>query len=112
MFEKKERTHDMQVLDKEHVKHVAKLARLKIDEKEVEKYETALNQMLSEIDKIEKVELITDRELIAPTDNHDLYFQDEVKEELSKGEVLKACGVKDLEREYIEVPKVIADEEN
>ncbi|MBS7021315.1 MAG: Asp-tRNA(Asn)/Glu-tRNA(Gln) amidotransferase subunit GatC [Firmicutes bacterium] len=102
----------MQVLDKEHVRHVAKLARLKIDEQEVEKYENALNQMLSEVDKIEKVEVTTDKGLIAPTDNHDLYFNDEVKNELEKKEVLKACGVKDLEREYIEVPKVIADEDN
>ena len=102
----------MQVLDKEHVRHVAKLARLKIDEQEVEKYENALNQMLSEVDKIENVEVTTDKGLIAPTDNHDLYFNDEVKNELEKKEVLKACGVKDLEREYIEVPKVIADEDN
>lgn len=102
----------MKALDKEHVIHVAKLARLKIDSNEVEKYETALNQMLEEIDKIEKVTLTTTEEMIAPTENHDLYFEDEAKNELSRSEVLRACGVSDDTREYIEVPKVIADEED
>ena len=101
----------MKSLDKEHVKHFAKLARLRLDENEVSKYEIALNQILEEIEKIENVELTTNVELIAPTENHDLYFHDTVKNELKRNIVLKACGV-DETHEYIEVPKVIADEEN
>ena len=101
----------MKTLYKDQVKHVAKLARLRLDEKEVDKYEVALNQILDEIEKIENVELTTNQELIAPTTNHDLFFQDTVKDELERKTVLKACGVDDT-HEYIEVPKVIADEEN
>ena len=101
----------MKTLYKDQVKHVAKLARLRLDEKEVDKYEVALNQILDEIEKIENVELTTNQELIALTTNHDLFFQDTVKDELERKTVLKACGVDDT-HEYIEVPKVIADEEN
>ena len=42
----------MKTLYKDQVKHVAKLARLRLDEKEVDKYEVALNQILDEIEKI------------------------------------------------------------
>ena len=43
-------------LTKEEVLHVAHLARIKVDEEEIEKYQVELKQLLNDVDKIKEVE--------------------------------------------------------
>lgn len=95
----------MKALDKEQVLHVAKLARLKITDEEVSRYGVQLAEILTEIDKIQKVELKTKTLLIAPTTNHDQYHDDQVGIMLKREDVLKNAP-RTLEN-YIVVPKVI-----
>ena len=96
----------MNTLDKHAVIHVADLARLKIDDNDIGKYQLQLNAILTEIDKINKVNIDTSGSiLIAPTTNINCYNEDIVGKMLKKEEVLKNASNKN--NDYIVVPKVI-----
>lgn len=97
----------MEKLSKELVTHVANLARLEVDEKEFELYQTQLADILTEIDKIINVEVNTEQILIAPTTNVNCYSNDVEKEMLSKGDIMK--NVKNTNGDYIIVPRVLND---
>lgn len=98
----------MEKLNREQVEHVANLARLAIDEEEVEKYGIQLASILTEIDKINKVDIDeSDEILIAPTENKNNYHEDEVGEMLSKEEIFK--NAKHVVDGYVVVPKVLND---
>ena len=97
----------MEKLSKEEILHVAKLAHLNITEDEIEKYSIQLRDILSEIDKINEVQIEENDILIAPTNNRNVYFMDEPKEMLSKEEVLKNANNKN--EDFIIVPRVIND---
>ena len=97
----------MDKLTKEEVLHVAHLARLKPNEEEIEKYRVELKQILDEIDKIKDVEVSTDEILISPSINKCILREDEVKEGLSKEEVLKNAPSK--YDSFIEVRGVLND---
>jgi aspartyl-tRNA(Asn)/glutamyl-tRNA(Gln) amidotransferase subunit C len=45
------------MLSKEEVKHIAKLARLGLDEKEIEKYQKELSSILDYVEKLKKVKV-------------------------------------------------------
>ena len=53
-------------LSKEEVLHVADLARIKLTDKEVEKYQVELKKLLDDVEKINEVEGYDDDILIAP----------------------------------------------
>lgn len=79
----------MEKLTKEEVLHVARLARLKPNEEEIEKYRVELKQILDEIAKIKDVEVPGEDFLISPTTNKCVLREDNPKEGLPKEEVLK-----------------------
>jgi aspartyl-tRNA(Asn)/glutamyl-tRNA(Gln) amidotransferase subunit C len=96
----------MEKLDKKTVLHVANLAKLSIDDKEIEKYSVQLTSILTEIDKINKVDIDCNKDiLIAPTTNTNCFSEDIVKDMLNKDEVFKNANK--ANEEYIIVPKVI-----
>lgn len=98
----------MEKLTKEEVEHVANLARLNIQGTDIEKYSVQLTDILTEIDKILKVEINKDEEiLISTTDASNKLNKDEVGEMLSKEEIFK--NVKNKSGDYIIVPKVLND---
>jgi len=97
----------MDKLTKEEVLHVAYLARLKPNEEEIEKYRVELKQILDEIDKIKDVEVTTDEILISPSINKCSLREDEIKEGLTKEEVLKNAPSK--YDSFIEVRGVLND---
>ena len=53
-------------LTKEEVLHVAHLARIKVDDDEIEKYQVELKQLLDDVDKIKEVEGYDEERMIAP----------------------------------------------
>lgn len=67
----------MDELTKEEVLHVAHLARIEVDDNEIEKYAHQLKQIMNEIDKINEVEINTSDILISPSLNHNVYRDDE-----------------------------------
>lgn len=92
-------------ITKEDVEHVCLLARLKLDEKEKDKFTHQLNNILNYAAKIN--ELNTDN--IPPT-SHPLALtnvmrEDKVKESLPIKDVL--ANAPEAEKEYFRVPRVI-----
>lgn len=99
----------MEKLERDAVKHVARLARLYVREEEIEKYGVQLAQILTEIDKINKVTVKEETEmLIAPTNNKNEYHEDIVGEMLTKEEIFK--NAKHVSDGYIIVPRVIGND--
>lgn len=95
-------------LTKEQVLHVAELARIKIDEEEIEKYQVELKKLLDEVEKINKVKGYDDEILIAPWRQKTELRKDEPGEMLDPKEVLK--NVPQHSGNYIAVPIVIKEE--
>ncbi len=96
-------------LTKEEVLHVAHLARIKVDEEEVEKYQVELKQLLDDVDKIKEVEGYDDERMIAPWAKDTITREDKPGEMLNPKEVLK--NAPKHSGNYIEVPIVISESE-
>lgn len=95
-------------LTKEEVLHVAHLARIKVDEDEIEKYQVELQKLLNDVDKIKEVEGYDEERMIAPWSKDTTSREDEAKEMLNPKEVLK--NAPKHSGNYIEVPIVISEE--
>lgn len=96
------------MLNENQVKHVADLARLQINDDEIELYGKQLHDILTEIDKIINVDVLNESEiLISPTTNKNCYKQDKIGHMNTKEEIFK--NVKNVSGDYIVVPKVIND---
>ena len=96
-------------LTKEEVLHVANLARIKLTDEEVEKYQVQLKKLLDDVEKINEVEGYDDDIMIANWSENTTLRKDE------KGEMLNPKEVVDNaprhSGNYIEVPVVISDGE-
>ena len=93
---------------KEEVLHVAKLARIKVDEIEIEKYQVELKQLLDDVDQIKNVENYDTEKMIAPWQK-DTILRDDIEDEmLDPKEVIK--NAPKHSGNYIEVPIVISEE--
>ena len=97
----------MDKLTREEVLHVSKLARIKVSEDEIEKYQVELKQILNEVEKINDVKGYDDEILIAPWSDECTLREDKEKEMLDAKEVLK--NVPRNSGNYIEVPVVIGE---
>ena len=95
-------------LTKEEVLHVAHLARIKVDEDEIEKYQVELQKLLNDVDKIKEVEGYDEERMIAPWSKDTTPREDEAIEMLNPKEVLK--NAPKHSGNYIEVPIVISEE--
>ncbi len=95
-------------LTKEEVLHVAHLARIKVDEQEIEKYQVELKQLLNDVDKIKEVEGYDEERMIAPWTENTTPREDISGEMLNPKEVLK--NAPRHSGNYIEVPIVISEE--
>ena len=87
------------------VLHVANLAKLKIEKKEIELYKNQLQDILTEIAKINEVIFAEDEILITPNKNINIYNEDVPNRLLTKEEVLINANNKN--DDYIIVPEVI-----
>lgn len=92
-------------LTKEEVLHVANLAKIKISDKDLEKYQIELAQLLNEVEKIHNVKGYDDDFLITPTEEKCILRKDVEEVMLTSAEVLK--NVPRHNGNYIEVPVVI-----
>lgn len=79
----------MDRLTNEEVLHVARLARLELDNDEIEKYAYQLKQIFNEIDKINDIELESDEIMIAPWDNDCVLRGDKAESGLEIADVLR-----------------------
>ena len=94
------------MLSKKEVDHVAELAKLYVNDSEYPNYEKQLYDILSEIKKIEDVDVEEETSImISPSINTNEYSNDNIGPMLSKDEVLK--NVKHTNGDFIVVPTVI-----
>ena len=94
-----------EMLSREEVEHVAQLAKIKISEIDLEKYQLELKKLLNDVKKIHNVKGYDDDFLITPT-NEVCVLRDDVETKMLKPEeVLK--NVPRHNGNYIEVPVVI-----
>ena len=66
----------MNELTKEEVLHVADLAKIEVDEKDIIKYKVELKQIMNQIDLINKVNIDEEEILISPSNNKNIYRED------------------------------------
>jgi aspartyl-tRNA(Asn)/glutamyl-tRNA(Gln) amidotransferase subunit C len=97
----------MESLSREKVLHVADLGRIAISEDEIEKFGYGLKQILDEIEKINNLDIKTEDILISPTENTNVYRDDEVKDMLTINDSLK--NAPKTKGNFIEVVRVIND---
>ena len=95
-------------LTKEEVLHVANLARIEIDDKEIEMYQVKLKKLLDQIELVTKIDDNDSDYLIAPWNNNSEFRKDVVGNMLNPKEVLQNAPRKS--GNYIEVPVVISNE--
>lgn len=93
------------MISEEKVKHIADLAKLNVSDEEMSKYQKQLTDILTEIDKILKVEITNEEIMISPSDNRNVYSNDVIESHISREDALK--NAKRVKGDYIIVPKVI-----
>ena len=93
------------MIDEEKVRHIADLAKLNIEDDEMSKYQKQLTDILTEIDKILKVDIKNEEIMISPSDNRNVYSLDVIENHISKNDAFK--NAKRVKGDYIVVPKVI-----
>ena len=94
-------------LTREQLLHVANLARIKLTEQEIEKYQVELKKLLSDVEKINNVEGYDDDILIACWDSNTELRKDEEGTILDPKQVIE--NAPRHAGNYIEVPVVISD---
>ncbi len=97
----------MENLDREKVLHVASLAKLRIEEDEVEKYVKELKDLMDEVNRIQEVEIEDEEILISPSENRNVYKDDTVGSMLTREEILKNANKK--YGSYIAVTRALND---
>ena len=96
-------------LTREEVLHVANLARIKLSEEEIEKYQVELRKLLNDVEKINEVEGYDDDILIACWDRNTELREDTEGEMLDPKQVVE--NAPHHTGNYIEVPVVIGESE-
>ena len=97
----------MENLDKDKVLHVASLAKLRIEEDEIPKYVKELKDLMNEVDRIQEVKIDDEEILICPTENTNVYNEDEIGQMLTREEILKNANKK--YGSYIAVTRALND---
>jgi len=97
----------MEKLDREKVLHVASLAKLRIEDDEVEKYVKELKDLMDEVNRIQEVQIEDEKILISPSENRNVYKDDTVGSMLTREEILKNANKK--YGSYIAVTRALND---
>jgi aspartyl-tRNA(Asn)/glutamyl-tRNA(Gln) amidotransferase subunit C len=88
------------------VEHIAELARLKFNEKELENFTHQLNEILTYVEKLNELDTENVEPLSHPVENSNVFREDVIEPSVSTEEALKNAPDKnDL---YFKVPKVIS----
>ena len=94
-------------LTTQQVKHVAKLARLRLSEAQVEQYRTQLSSILQYVAKLDELDLEGVEPLAHPTELTNRLDEDVVRESMPLEALLRNAPA--IEDRYLAVPKVLED---
>lgn len=92
-------------ISKEEIIHIAKLASLNLSEKEIEGYTKDMQEILEFANTVNNVNTDDIKETIGANDNYNVFRKDEVKQIVSKEELLKNAPSQD--DGMFRIPKVI-----
>jgi len=92
-------------VDKETVKYIAKLSKLKLSEEEEQKFTLELNTILGYMEKLNSIDTSDVEPLSYPIDGMNVFREDEIKKSVERDEVLKNAPSKT--DEYFKVPKIL-----
>ncbi len=95
----------MDKLSREEVLHVANLARIKLEEDEIEKFRIQLKKLIDDIDKIKEVKDFDDEQLITPVDYDSELRTDEEGKMLDYKKVME--NVPHSTGNFVEVPVML-----
>lgn len=90
---------------KKDVEHIAKLARLKFNDDELESYTHDLNEILQYVEKLNELDTDEVEPLSHPVEGQNVFRGDELKDSIKNEEALKNAPDKD--EPFFKVPKVI-----
>lgn len=93
---------------KKDVEHIANLARLKIDENEIENYTNQLNSILGYVEKLNELDTENVEPLSHPVENTNVFREDVLIKSTDTKKALKNSPDKD--EQYFYVPKVISQD--
>lgn len=94
----------MQINNNEII-HIAKLARINLEENEIENYKKNLEEILDFAETINHVNTENIGETIGINENYNVFRKDEIKQETSKEELLSNAPSQD--EGMFRIPKVI-----
>ncbi len=94
----------MQISDEE-VLHIAKLARLKLEDNEIQNYKKNLQEILDFADTINNVDTSKVDETIGTNEKYNVFRKDEIKEPQNREELLQNAPSQD--EGMFHIPKVI-----
>ena len=92
-------------ISKEEIIHIAKLASLNLTEEEIAKYANDLTDILSFAEIVNKLNTDEIKETIGINGEFNVFRKDEVKQEISKDELMKNAPSQD--EGMFRIPKVI-----
>lgn len=94
-------------LSREEVMHVAELAKIKVTEEEIEKFQVELKKILNDVEKINDVKGYDDDIIIAPWSRETVLREDKEGQMLQPKQVIETAP--HHSGNYIEVPVVISE---
>lgn len=100
---------DREPLTLEEVRHVAKLARLRLGDSQLETYRAQLGSILDYIAKLNELDVAGVEPMAHPMDLVNRLDEDEVLPSMPTEDLLRNAPA--VEDRYLAVPKVLADEE-
>lgn len=92
-------------VNNKQVEQIAKLARLKFDENEIENLTKDMNKILDYMDQLNELDTDNIEPLSHPLDLSNVMREDKLKESISREEVFK--NAPSHNEEFFKVPKVI-----
>ncbi len=87
------------------VEHIAELARLKFNEKELENFTHQLNEILSYVEKLNELDTENVEPLSHPVESSNIFREDVVKPSVNREDALR--NAPDKNEAFFKVPKVI-----
>lgn len=93
------------MLTKEEVLHVAHLARIKVTDDEIEKYQVDLGKLLADVEKIKDIEVESNELLVTPVDHESTLRNDNDTRSIEFSEMKKNAPA--TTGNFIEVPVMV-----
>jgi aspartyl-tRNA(Asn)/glutamyl-tRNA(Gln) amidotransferase subunit C len=94
-------------VSKEDVEKIAKLAKLKFSDEELENFTPQMNEILNYMDKLNELDTENVEPLSHPVEQINVFREDKLRQSIFTEDALKNAPSKD--EQFFKVPKVIGD---